>query len=300
MRKAIKNILYTFSSKIKTSLKIYENNGLIGIINSFFRNIRVNIKFFTDIDNRKKKILKIILLYSKKKIIEGPYKNVKFNYESKWDELYLPSKYLGLYERQIQIKIIELKKKYKLQNIINIGAAEGYHIVSLIKKKIFKNGIAFETDKHSQILLKKNLELNFIKRKVKVFGHANFNILKDSLKNIELKKSLFLFDIEGNEFSFINKKNINFFRDSILIIENHDFFIKNKNIINSFFISIKKLFKIEIVKNNERNPYHFKQLDKVDDDTRWLAMSENRVRNMNWLILTPKKISNVKKKNIYN
>jgi hypothetical protein len=55
MRKAIKNIFYTFSSKIKTSLKIYENNGLIGIINSFFRNIRVNIKFFTDIDNRKKK-----------------------------------------------------------------------------------------------------------------------------------------------------------------------------------------------------------------------------------------------------
>jgi hypothetical protein len=58
MRKAIKNILYTFSSKIKTSLKIYENNGLIGIINSFFRNIRVNIKFFTDIDNRKKKNFK--------------------------------------------------------------------------------------------------------------------------------------------------------------------------------------------------------------------------------------------------
>lgn len=237
-------MLDTILRKIKTSLKIYKNDDLISLINSFFRNIKINIRFSTVIDNKKKKVLKIILLHSKKKIINGPYKNVKFHYESKWDELYLPSKYLGLYERQIQIKIIELKKKYKLKNIINIGAAEGYHIVSLIKKKIFKSGIAFETDKHSQVLLKKNLQLNFIKRKVKVFGHANFNILKESLKNIELKKSLFLFDIEGNEFSFINKKNINFFRDSILIIENHDFFIKKKNIINSFFISIKKLFNI--------------------------------------------------------
>jgi hypothetical protein len=131
-------MLDTISRKIKTSLKIYTNDGMTSVINSFFRNIKINIKFLTQIDNRKKKILKIILLYSKKKIIEGPYKNVKFNYESKWDELYLPSKYLGLYERQIQIKIIELKKKYKLQNIINIGAAEGYHIVSLIKKKSLK------------------------------------------------------------------------------------------------------------------------------------------------------------------
>jgi hypothetical protein len=290
-------MLDTFSRKIKTSLKIYKNNGLISVINSFFRNIKINIKFFTEIDNRKKKILKIILSYSKKKIIDGPYKDVKFNYDSKWDELYLPAKYLGLYERQIQIKILELKRKFKLKNIINIGAAEGYHIVSLIKKKIFETGIAFEADERSQVLLKKNLELNFIKKKVKVFGYANFNILKDSLKNLKLKKCLFLFDIEGEEFSFINQ-NINYFKDSILIVENHDFFIKKKIIIKKFFINLKKMFNIEIVKNCARNPYQFKVLDSIDDDTRWLAMSENRVRNMNWLILTPKKINNIKKYNI--
>jgi hypothetical protein len=290
-------MLDTLSRKIKTSLKIYKNNGLISVINSFFRNVKINIKFFTEIDNRKKKILKIILSYSKKKIIDGPYKDVKFNYDSKWDELYLPAKYLGLYERQIQIKILELKRKFKLKNIINIGAAEGYHIVSLIKKKIFETGIAFEADERSQVLLKKNLELNFIKKKVKVFGYANFNILKDSLKNLKLKKCLFLFDIEGEEFSFINQ-NINYFKDSILIVENHDFFIKKKIIIKKFFINLKKMFNIEIVKNCARNPYQFKVLDSIDDDTRWLAMSENRVRNMNWLILTPKKINNIKKYNI--
>jgi hypothetical protein len=283
-------MLDTFTRKIKTGLKTYEDNGLVGVINSLLRNIRIDIKLFADIDKKKRKILEIIILHSKKKIIDGPYKNVKFNYDRKWNELYLPSKYLGLYERQIQIKILELQKKHKLENIVNIGAAEGYHIVSLIKKKIFKQGIAFEANKHTQILLKKNLELNFIKKKIKIFGYANFNILKTSLKNIKLKKSLFLFDIEGEEFSFINKQNIDFFKDSILIIENHDFFIKNQNFIKQFFVNIKKVFNIEIVKNNERNPYQIKELDNIDDDTRWLAMSENRVRNMNWLILTPKKI----------
>jgi hypothetical protein len=62
----------------------------------------------------------MIILHSKKKIIDGPHKNVKFNYDRKWNELYLPSKYLGLYERQIQIKILELQKKHKLENIVNI------------------------------------------------------------------------------------------------------------------------------------------------------------------------------------
>ena len=75
MRKIIKNVLYTFSRKIKTSVEIYENNGLIGIINSFFRNIRVNIKFFTDINNKKKKFLKIILFFNKKKINKEQKKN---------------------------------------------------------------------------------------------------------------------------------------------------------------------------------------------------------------------------------
>ena len=47
-------------------------------------------------------------------------------------------KYLGTYERQIQKKIIYLKKKFNLNFFVDCGAAEGFHIISLLKKKYLK------------------------------------------------------------------------------------------------------------------------------------------------------------------
>jgi hypothetical protein len=181
------------------------------------------------------------------------------------------------------------------KNIINFGAAEGFHIVSLIKKKYFKKGLAFELNDHIRETRIKNIRLNKIEKKIEVFAKADFNDLK-KIKDIE--KSLYLIDIEGDEFFFFNKENIKFFKRSALIIENHKNLIyklklKNKtisakNVIN-FYKIINKNFNIEIIKNSERNPFLIKALDNIDDDTRWLAMSEQRPLNMEWLLLLPKK-----------
>ena len=41
--------------------------------------------------------------------------------------------------------------------------------------------------------------------KVKIFGEANFKEVKKNLNIPELKKTLFLVDIEGDEFNLFNK-----------------------------------------------------------------------------------------------
>jgi hypothetical protein len=48
-------MLDAFTRKIKTGLKTYEDNGLVGVINSLLRNIRIDIKLFADIDKKKEK-----------------------------------------------------------------------------------------------------------------------------------------------------------------------------------------------------------------------------------------------------
>jgi len=58
-----------------------------------------------------------------------------------------------------------LQKKYNLTNIVNIGAGEGYHIVSLIKNNFFEKGLAYEIDKEGQNIIKKNIILNRYRRK---------------------------------------------------------------------------------------------------------------------------------------
>ena len=157
---------------------------------------------------------KIISTYSKQKILYGPYKNTKIINSFSWSNIDSASKYLGTYESHIQEKIIKLAKKFKLKFFIDLGAAEGYHLVSLVKKKFFLKGFAFEINKQSRVLLKKNALANKVTNKIKIFSKAEFETMKNILNKSQLAKSLFLVDIEGHEFSLFNKNFCTFFSKS--------------------------------------------------------------------------------------
>jgi hypothetical protein len=99
---------------------------------------------------------------------------------------------------------------------------------------------------------------------------------------------LFLIDIEGNEFYLLNDKFCNFFSKCFFIIECHEFNIKNKRIIKNFYNSIKKRFKIEIIKDISKDPFNFDILNNFSDDEKYLMMSEGRPKKMQWVVLYPK------------
>ena len=92
----------------------------------------------------------------------------------------------------------------------------------------------------------------------------------------------------GEEFNILNKNTITYFRNSFLIIENHENFEKNERKKKIFFRLIKNNFKVTYLKNSSRNPFIYKCLKHLNDDEKFLLMSENRPCNMNWLILCPK------------
>ncbi len=237
--------------------------------------------------NRKKKLAKKIYKIFSGKIQYGRYASTKIDLIENWSND-ISSKLLGLYEEQVQDKIIKLKKKYKLETIINFGAAEGYHIVGLIKNSYFKRGLAFEMNPLIKKNLRKNIKINNLSKKIEIYGNANFKQVNDCLNKNELTKTLFLVDIEGSEFDIFNKNNIQTFKNSVLVIENHDFMIKNKKKIKRFTQLIRKNFNIEILKNSTRNPFISKRLSMISDNDRWLIVSEGRPREMNWIICKPK------------
>ena len=92
----------------------------------------------------------MLLKISKKtnqEIYSGPYKGVKLlNLFSSYN-VDLISTSLGTYELEVQKKIIDLSKNYNLKIFVDLGAGEGFHIISLLKKKIFQRGLAYEIDK---------------------------------------------------------------------------------------------------------------------------------------------------------
>tara|TARA_B100001971_G_scaffold101417_1_gene93476 strand:+ start:166 stop:1026 length:861 start_codon:yes stop_codon:yes gene_type:complete len=254
-------------------------------------NTKKNLPFDEVLYNRKKKLAKRIYKIFSGKIQYGRYASTKIDRSKVQKNRFgscLSSKLLGLYEEQVQDKIIELKKKYKLETIINFGAEEGYHIVGLIKNSYFKRGLAFERDPLIKKNLRKNIKINNLSKKIDIYGKASSKQINDCLNKNELTKTLFLVDIEGGEFDIFNKNNIQTFKNSVLVIENHDFMTKNKKKIKKFTQLIRKNFNIEILKNTTRNPFISKKLSMINDNDRWLAVIEGRACEMNWIICKPK------------
>ena len=276
------------NKKLKKYIKIYNKNGFDGLWFYFYnKNIR-KTGFNNFIDKKKNIIGKKIERLSKNKILYGSYSGTKITSSFEWSKTDLSAKYLGTYESQVQEKIILLSKKFKLKNLIDLGAAEGYHIVSLLNKGFFSKGIAYEINQKSREYLKKNATANNLLKKLVIYKEATFETLKKNLGEINQRKTLFLIDIEGNEFYLFNDKFCNFFSKCFFIIECHEFNIKNKRIIKNFYNSIKKRFKIEIIKDISKDPFNFDILNNFSDDEKYLMMSEGRPKKMQWVVLYPK------------
>ena len=281
-----------FFSNIKKKIKsipiIYENFGLDGILFSLLRNIGFKIEYQSIIDKRKKNLEKKIILATNKIIVNGPYKDTHLNCKTNWGGYDWSSKLLGIYEEQVQKKIVEIKEKYHLKNVVNFGGGDGYHVVGLIKNKFFEKGIVFEIDKISREYLIDNIKKNNLENKIYLENEANFKKVKTHIEDDELSKTLYLIDIEGEEYNIINKENLVYYNKSILIIEDHHFLVNDKKKKEIFLENLNTNFDIEILKNSSRNPFKFSFMNDLKDDDRWLLMSEGRATNMNWMICIPK------------
>ena len=267
---------------------VYQNFGIEGVLYACLRRFGIKIKKKSFIDTKKESLKRRIINLSQKKIMDGIYKSTFLNCDLDIVKNDISSKLLGSYEKQIQSKIIEIKKKYNLEKIINFGAADGFHLIGLIKNNYFNEGFAFEVSEKSKKELKINIALNDLNEKIYVYGKASFEDLNVKFKDTDFNKSLYLVDIEGEEFNLFTEKNLKFFINSYGIIENHEFLFKDKKKVDNFYKLISDNFEVEIIENTSRNPFKFKQLDDLHDDERWLLMSEGRKKNMNWIYFRPK------------
>ena len=146
---------------------------------------------------------------------------------------------------------------------------------------------SFEQNIKGRKIIKINSELNSVNEKIQVYGKADSNIL-NKMQNMDLKKTLLLIDIEGNEFNLLNQKFFKFFSNSLLIVEIH-------NWVDNFWSKYEKLlklasnyFKIEFIKNHKRDLCNLKEFRDFTDDNRLLMISESRPCIMRFLVLIPK------------
>ena len=282
-------IFLWFRKKILKYKSIYNQNGFDGVYLYFVNKNFTKTGLSNFIDKKKNILGKEISKISDNNILYGPYSGTKILSSYGWSNIDFCPKYLGSYEYQVQKKIIDLNKKKKFDYFIDLGAAEGYHIISLLKKKFFKQGLAFEISKKSREILKKNAQINKLNNRIRIYKDANLSSLKNALRNFNHRRLLFLIDIEGQEYDLFDKDFCKIFSKGTFIIEEHPFNISNKRKIKNFNQNIKKYYNVEILKDTPKNPFNFSILEKYSDDEKYLMMSEGRPESMQWVILQPKK-----------
>ena len=274
--------------RIKKLKEIRAVYGWQGIINKFLRKLRLIEKHDYFLGEKLDKLENEIMKISNNLVLNGHYKDTYLSCKTNWKSRDNCSKLLGIYESQVQDKIIQEQKKNNLINIVNFGAADGYHILGLIKKGYFENGYAFEIDKITKNYLEENINKNNLDGKIKTFFEANFDIIFKNISDNDLKKTLFLIDIEGQEFELLNENILKRLMHSYLLIENHDFIQPNKNLTNIFQQNIKRFFNIEIIEYSSKNPFQINLLKNFSEIDKWLMMNEGRPQTMHWIYLTPK------------
>ncbi len=283
-------------NKYNSIKEIFSNFGLKGLLDYTLRNLKLLKKekyYLIYFKNSNPQIQKIKIKLNNTlfnilngKIFFGHYKNTKLTND-------LPKKYkirsqqlLGSYEINVQNYSIYLQKKYKLKNIVNFGSDNGYHPLGLIKNSYFKRAICFEKDKISLDILIKNFKINNILNKMKYFSQANFNDVFKLLDKKELKKTLFLIDIEGDEYNLIKNNIIPKIKNSCLIIENHEFAIKNKKRVKVVKNLLKKNFKVKLIEMEYPILENYINKINLNIDELNISLFEKR-KKMNWIICEP-------------
>jgi len=273
--------------KIKNIIPTLKEHGLDGLYYSLLRLFGSKVTYVNFLDRRRNLLAKEMEKISNNIVMWGPYKGLKLLNYSHWFKEDAPMRLIGTYELEVQEKLVEITKDKKFDTFVNFGAADGYHLLSILKKGYVNKAIAFEKNPEGRKLLRKTAEINGISDKLEIYESANMDFFYENSKNLDFSKILFLIDIEGDEFTVLDDKAMQLLSKSTLLIENHDFLFRDKNLVNIYFENINKYFKLERVKYSGRNPHQIKEISHFREDDRWLMMGEGRPSDMVWLYLSP-------------
>ena len=256
---------------------------------------RLSSRIDAVLEVRRHQISKDITQKLKQTVMYGNFKGMKLANESIWGTSDSANMLLGLYEREVSDLLVALAESEKRNLFIDCGAADGYFAIGALVSGKFNSVWAFEQSEHQRAGLEKNAKVNNLESQLRILGSAGVDFL-DNLEKDErfrLEASIFLFDIEGGEYKILNKENLLRMKNSILIIELHDFTEDQKLERISLLSRVKESHNGFLITTGARDLSRIHELDYLSDSNRWLMCSEGRPRAMDWLVLFPLTMKNI-------
>jgi hypothetical protein len=222
---------------------------------------------------------------SLRKVLRGPFSGIIYgNVSAKCSALY--PKLLGTYEAELHPFLVASIKQSP-QQVIVIGAAEGYYAVGFAANLPKASIVAFEGSVDSQKYLIRLCTLNNLANRVQIKGFCT----AQDLLTLDNLPSLILVDCEGSEVDILTTASVSRFAHSDFIVELHDGYRPNvTTLLEEVFADTHKTIRVDAIHDIDR-PDCFPILNSstLTVRERILLLQEKRTQAcLRWLVATPK------------
>lgn len=229
---------------------------------------------------------KIITLSTRKGILGGPFKGMKYPQAISAGSTILP-KLLGTYEAELsEVFRSILAKGY--QRVIDIGCAEGYYAIGLASRLENLEVFAFDISVDAQRLCQEMALANGVQERVYIGGECSAEYLSEF---DYLSKSLILSDCEGAEKELFNESNRLQLAGVDILVETHDFLVPEVSVYLRNLFEESHCVKVINSISDSLKPdcYECPFVDEKNSHLREIIFSEGRPDNMQWLFLESRK-----------
>lgn len=158
-----------------------------------------------------------VVRQTKGRVASGPFEGMKFVAQGVCGAV-IP-KLLGVYEKELHPSIEKIEH-VEIAHIINVGGAEGYYVVGLLKLLKEATATVFELQVKGQNLIREVAKRNGVVERISILGKCNIESLRSAMGKDG--NSLIVCDVEGFERTLLDPSNINGLKGSYILVEVHD------------------------------------------------------------------------------
>lgn len=220
----------------------------------------------------------------------GAMKGLKIRLDATWGSGDRAGMLLGLYEKEVAEVLAAALHKRSV--FIDIGAADGYYAVGLLKAGLCQKSIAFEMSAKARESISALAKLNGVCDRLAIFGEAGEQTLQSLDQQYSFAQCVVLCDIEGAEVAVLNDRALRLLDKAIIVIELHPSGAMGIEAVEALLRQrAEAMFDVEVIHSGPRAPLQIAEIQSFDEDDQWLICSEGRGYRQTWLVLRPKTAS---------
>jgi hypothetical protein len=208
----------------------------------------------------------------------GPFAGTLLAESTSWQDGDIVPKILGCYEEELHNSMQKAIER-RPEVVINIGCAEGYYATGLARRLPDAYVYAFDTDSKARAACLSAARQNGVGERIDVRAECR---AEDLIALVSGRRRVFVVcDCEGGEHELFNMHTLEFLSNTDLIIECHDFYVRD--IRTTLSRKFSSSHDVDGIREGARDPAMFSLLRSLGTLERWLAVCEFRPEVMYWL-----------------